>query len=165
MNSRLIWTTIFEDCIKAESSPFTLFSLATTDRNSTPHCRSCVFRSWLFDEKSTGVMTFTTDKRMSKVQELDGNGKFEACFYFAKSNTQFRLSGDTQILLQSSLHPSLSKSSQLSRYSPDDWSIEHKRIWSLLSPRLKLSFSKPPPGSTMTDQYRETFKPINSNQQ
>lgn len=76
------WVPTLELCLSQASTPHT-FTLSTISKNGFPRARTCVFRSWLFNDKSTGVILFTTDLRSQKIQDLQSNdGKFEACFYF-----------------------------------------------------------------------------------
>ena len=53
-------------------------------RDGYPQNRTLVYRGWLFDNKDSSVLTFATDKRMSKYKELLHNDKCEAVFYFSR---------------------------------------------------------------------------------
>ncbi|ANB13853.1 hypothetical protein AWJ20_4804 [Sugiyamaella lignohabitans] len=92
------WTPLLDSCLKAvEKLP--TFTFCTVSHNRIPHARTCVSRGWLFDDKSTGVLVFTTDMRMQKVSDLnETNDAYEACFYFPNKSTQIRLSGFAQLL-------------------------------------------------------------------
>ncbi|RLV89682.1 Uncharacterized protein JA1_005055 [Spathaspora sp. JA1] len=99
------WVSTFNSCIENELSssknnaPFVTFQLATIDDlTGFPHNRTLVYRGWLFDNKSSNVITFTTDKRMSKYQELLTNDKFEAVFYLSSVRKQFRFRGRARII-------------------------------------------------------------------
>ncbi|ODV93766.1 hypothetical protein PACTADRAFT_51521 [Pachysolen tannophilus NRRL Y-2460] len=95
------WVPSFLSSISSEldsEHPFIHFSFATVDSHGSPHVRTVVFRSFLFDNSKTNVLTFCTDKRMKKYKELYENCKFEACFYFSKSKKQFRFSGIAKII-------------------------------------------------------------------
>ncbi|CAN6610370.1 hypothetical protein TRVA0_004S02542 [Trichomonascus vanleenenianus] len=93
------WVPSFTNCVRNVSP--VLFTFSSVSKDGFPHARTCVFRSFLFDDRNTGVLVFTTDRRMSKVEELtSSDGKFEACFYFAKERCQFRFSGFAQLLTQ-----------------------------------------------------------------
>lgn len=85
------WVAPFDESVKAELSvtkndpPFTSFQLATIDSETGyPQNRTLVYRGWLFDNKDSSVLTFATDKRMSKYKELLHNDKCEAVFYFSR---------------------------------------------------------------------------------
>ncbi len=92
------WVPPFKSAISNEGANFIPFSLATISKDGLPKVRTCVFRGFLFDDESTNILTFCTDKRMAKLDELKSNNKYEACFYFGKSNKQYRFSGFTKII-------------------------------------------------------------------
>lgn len=99
------WVSTLDSCI-AQSQQKT-FTFCTISQDNMPKARTCKFRSWLFNDSSTGVVLFTADKRSSKINDLaHQNGKFEACFYFQHHGVQLRLSGFTEIL-SSHQYPSL----------------------------------------------------------
>ncbi|ODQ63354.1 hypothetical protein NADFUDRAFT_84489 [Nadsonia fulvescens var. elongata DSM 6958] len=78
------------------STPFTFCSINPV--NNSPQARTCMFRGWLFDNHNTGVMIFTTDRRMQKYSQLKANSQFESCFYFEELKKQFRMQGFIQFL-------------------------------------------------------------------
>lgn len=110
------WVPTLDLCLSQAPHPHT-FTFGTVSKDGMPRARTCVFRSWLFDDKSTGVLLFTTDLRSGKIDDLRfSDGKFEACFYFNKndltgphtasgsrkspaSSVQIRLSGFAQPLM------------------------------------------------------------------
>ncbi|EGW29862.1 uncharacterized protein SPAPADRAFT_63482, partial [Spathaspora passalidarum NRRL Y-27907] len=99
------WVSTFNSCIDNELSsdknntPFITFQLATVDNISGfPRNRTLVYRGWLFNNKSSNVITFATDKRMNKYQELLANDKFEAVFYFPHVRKQFRFRGRARLI-------------------------------------------------------------------
>jgi len=100
------WIPTFSAALEAEQAakdnkpPFVLFTLATVDKDGFPHNRTMVFRGFLFDNKSNNVLTFCTDRRMKKYEELLANDKFEAVFYFEKIKKQFRLRGRARLIDQ-----------------------------------------------------------------
>lgn len=115
------WVPALDACLSQATRPHT-FTFCTVSRENQPRARTCVLRSWLFDDKNTGVLLFTTDKRSSKVTDLaHNNGNFEACFYFPNTAMQFRLSGFTQVLSLSQ-YPSMlqqpAASASLQSYIP-----------------------------------------------
>lgn len=98
------WVPAFSNALEAElaakdySPPFTTFLFATVDRNGFPHNRTLVYRGYLFENKTNNVLTFTTDKRAGKYQELIDNDKFESVFYFEQARKQFRFRGKARII-------------------------------------------------------------------
>ncbi|CAR30403.1 uncharacterized protein KLTH0H08998g [Lachancea thermotolerans CBS 6340] len=92
------WVPQFIQSWKNHSQPFAPFTFATLDMQSNrPKCRTVIFRDFLFHDKRSNVLTFTTDMRGDKVKEILGSGAetapFEACFYFPSSWEQYRFSG------------------------------------------------------------------------
>lgn len=106
------WIPAFSAAVEAElatkdySPPFTLFTLATVDKEGYPHNRTMIYRGFLFDNKCYNVLTFCTDRRMAKYSELMHNDKFEAVFYFEKIKKQFRFRGHAR-LIDADHHPVL----------------------------------------------------------
>ncbi|KAH3681101.1 hypothetical protein WICPIJ_007933 [Wickerhamomyces pijperi] len=96
------WVPSFRKAIQThrESHPFVAFSFATVDSNNCPHVRTVIDRGFLFDDKKSNILTFTTDIRMDKLRDLSNNGKFEAVFWFEGTNEQFRVSGEAKVLTQ-----------------------------------------------------------------
>ncbi|ABN65591.2 predicted protein [Scheffersomyces stipitis CBS 6054] len=99
------WVPGFTHAVEAEliasenKPPFTPFQLATIDsKTGFPKNRTLVYRGFLFDDKSNSTLTFTTDKRMDKYDELLHNDRFEAVFYFGRTKKQFRFSGRARII-------------------------------------------------------------------
>lgn len=98
------WVPSFSTALESElsakdySPPFTTFLFATVDRNGYPHNRTLVYRGYLFENKTNNVLTFTTDKRAGKYQELIENDKFESVFYFENTRKQFRFRGRARII-------------------------------------------------------------------
>ncbi|KAK6202354.1 pyridoxamine 5'-phosphate oxidase-domain-containing protein [Scheffersomyces amazonensis] len=99
------WVPVFSQSVIAElaatnnSPPFTAFQLSTIDGHTGyPRNRTLVYRGFLFNDKSNSIITCTTDKRMSKYQELQHNDKFECVFYFANIKKQFRFRGRARFI-------------------------------------------------------------------
>lgn len=98
------WVPAFVSAMEAEIAandnhpPFTTFQFATVTKTGFPHNRTLVSRGFLFDDKSTNVLTFCTDKRAEKYGELLANDRFEAVFYFEKARKQFRLRGRARVI-------------------------------------------------------------------
>ncbi|CAK9442381.1 uncharacterized protein LODBEIA_P61240 [Lodderomyces beijingensis] len=107
------WVQLLNSCVTEELAatnhkpPFTSFQLATIDSETGyPNNRTLIFRGWLFDNKSSNVITFTTDKRMTKYQELLANDKVDAVFWFSNIRKQVRLRGQAKLLDQDH-HPNV----------------------------------------------------------
>lgn len=103
-NSMAPWVPTFNQAVENEliakknEPPFITFQLATIGKTGFPRNRTLVYRGWLFGNKSSNVITFTTDRRSAKYQELEENDKFEAVFYFEKLKKQFRFRGSARII-------------------------------------------------------------------
>ncbi|KAB8285311.1 pyridoxamine 5'-phosphate oxidase-domain-containing protein [Yarrowia lipolytica] len=93
------WVPEFERVFnfKKHEGPL-LFTLATVDQQNRPRARTCVCRGWLFNSRNTGVLLFTTDRRMDKTSQLAENDAFEAVFYSEAHHAQFRIQGFAKLL-------------------------------------------------------------------
>lgn len=100
------WVPSFRKAISThmESHPFVTFSFATVDSNNCPRVRTVIYRDFLFNDKKTNILTFTTDIRMDKLKDLSNNGKFEAVFWFEGTNEQFRVCGEAHVLTQDNVN-------------------------------------------------------------
>lgn len=184
------WVPAFTNAVtrQLETASFITFSFATVDSNGAPKVRTCVYRGFIFNDKKTNVITFTTDIRMEKFEHLKTNPKFEACFWFPATNEQFRVSGDAKLLTMNNtttfnhelgnyplISPNVIKqySSSLdlsntehhntsapSNPSPQEWESELKGKWEDLSRNLKSSFRKPEPGSIITPEKQKLLDSI-----
>ncbi|KAI3404590.2 hypothetical protein KGF56_002585 [Candida oxycetoniae] len=110
-NYQAPWVTILNSCINNELTatdhqpPFITCQLATIDTNTGyPNNRTLVYRGWLFNNKSSNVLTFTTDKRSQKYNELLKEDKVEVVFWFSHIRKQIRFKGKARIL-DSEHHP------------------------------------------------------------
>ncbi|CUM66537.1 uncharacterized protein PRCAT00004205001 [Priceomyces carsonii] len=98
------WVPIFRNSLEAELAAnsnkplFTSFQLATVDFHGLPRNRTLVYRGFLFEQENTNVITFTTDKRMKKYEELLNNDRYEAVFYFLNLKYQFRFRGRARMI-------------------------------------------------------------------
>lgn len=98
------WIPTFKSATEAELTanendpPFITFQFATVDARGFPHVRTLVYRGFLFDDRTSNVITCVTDKRTNKYKELLTNDKFEAVFYFPKIRKQFRFRGMARII-------------------------------------------------------------------
>lgn len=184
------WVPAFTNAVtrQLETASFITFSFATVDSNGAPKVRTCVYRGFIFNDKKTNVITFTTDIRMDKFEHLKSNPKFEACFWFPATNEQFRVSGEAKLLTMNNtttfnhelgnyplISPNVIKqySSSLdlsntehhntsapSNPSPQEWESELKGKWEDLSRNLKSSFRKPEPGSIITPEKQKLLDSI-----
>ncbi|KGT64829.1 hypothetical protein MEM_05258 [Candida albicans L26] len=165
------WVAPFDESVKAELSvtkndpPFTSFQLATIDSETGyPQNRTLVYRGWLFDNKDSSVLTFATDKRMSKYKELLHNDKCEAVFYFSRIKKQFRLRARARVIDEQNppldLINVLNQEEETERQISTDITQELNRQWSNLSKSLKKSFKKPPPKSVMSDENAKLISSI-----
>lgn len=158
------WVPAFRNALEGEKTanqgkpPFTTFMLATVDSQGYPHNRTLVFRGFLFNDKSNSVITFTTDKRLSKYAELQANDKFEAVFYFERLKKQFRFRGRARIIDDStkptvdlsSIQPKTILENNVYQSSDDEDDEDDDEILSIniTSSRSSLEPTKPPTTDT-----------------
>ncbi|MEL6326944.1 MAG: Npun_F5749 family FMN-dependent PPOX-type flavoprotein [Cyanobacteria bacterium J06626_23] len=107
------------------------FQLATLGENDQPANRTVVFRGFVAPPVAavTGhSLKFVTDGRSQKIHQMAQNPWAEACWYFAKTREQFRLSGLLHHI-PSGGNPALRRAS-----------------WQALSPSAQAQFGRPEPG-------------------
>lgn len=96
------WVSIFKNQIKAQlelqEEPFISFQVSSIGLDGFPKNRTVVYRGFLFNDETNNVLTFTTDKRSEKYQELIHNDKFEAVFNLIGTRRQFRFKGFARII-------------------------------------------------------------------
>ncbi|KAK9390495.1 pyridoxamine 5'-phosphate oxidase-domain-containing protein [Lipomyces mesembrius] len=146
------------------SYPFTLSTVSITEYvdNITaehktlirPHGRTCMFRGFAFSPNS-GILSVTTDKRMPKFGQLSSNktvGTFEACFYFAHNDKQFRFAGTSKLVYLTSEQQVILYDAAEDKVEAASNEIEAEfyKAWNSLSPMMRLSFCKPDPGTELT---------------
>ncbi|KAK9465618.1 pyridoxamine 5'-phosphate oxidase-domain-containing protein [Lipomyces arxii] len=171
------WVSMFRSTMLQETStdevaagelppyPFTLATVSTTIQNDPltstsqkrvlPHARICMLRGFA-GSATSGILVTTTDKRMLKYAQLsdyDNDGVFEACFWFAKSKSQYRMSGASRLIVQKEgelfvVDPTAGSEEPAS----EDYAKEFNNVWDNLSTSMKLSFIKPPPGTEFTQE-------------
>ena len=80
--------SVMSDLNKAHLPYCKYVQLATMNRDGTPRVRTVVFRDFV-DE----TLSFVTDGRSQKVEELQHQSIVEVVWYFQGSREQFRLRG------------------------------------------------------------------------
>ncbi len=73
--------------------------LATINAQQRPCNRTIVFRGFC---EPNSQLQFVTDVRSSKVAQIAQNPWAEACWYFSKTREQFRITGQLQLITESS---------------------------------------------------------------
>ncbi|SCU89307.1 LAFA_0E17194g1_1 [Lachancea sp. 'fantastica'] len=111
------WVPQFTQSLKNHSQSFTPFYFATVDPlTNKPKCRTVIFRDFLFHDKRSNVLTFTTDLRGDKVKEIlaanSDTAPFEACFYFPSTWEQYRFSGKCFVVSHQQAPPISAKYNQ-----------------------------------------------------
>ncbi|GME83405.1 unnamed protein product [Ambrosiozyma monospora] len=135
--------------VENETEPFITFGFSNISEDGRPKTRTCVLRGFLFDDRKTNILLFTTDKRSPKYKDILKNNFYESCFNFTKTRKQFRLSGVVKVIsndLQPALDiytdpkPPLFKSdTEVLEYNHfPRQSINDKLNFKLLSPELEV---------------------------
>ena len=125
--------------------------LATVNTNGAPANRTLVFRGFL---AGTNHLTFVTDTRSEKVEQISHNSQGEACWYFPKTREQFRIAG--RLSLIDHQHGDLAL--QGSRYA----------AWQALSEAARTQFTWAPPGqpkeaaSTLNGTILDPIDPVSN---
>ena len=117
--------------------------LATVRPDGTPANRTVVFRGFLPDSNQ---LMFICDRRSEKIDQLIQNPNAEACWYFATTREQFRLSGQRQIITAD---------------TPTDspLGVARQQLWQRISDNARDQFAWPEPKATRTHDDPDTFSP------
>eukprot|EP00193_Tetraselmis_chui_P001462 CAMPEP_0177761372 /NCGR_PEP_ID=MMETSP0491_2-20121128/5768_1 /TAXON_ID=63592 /ORGANISM="Tetraselmis chuii, Strain PLY429" /LENGTH=209 /DNA_ID=CAMNT_0019277339 /DNA_START=33 /DNA_END=662 /DNA_ORIENTATION=- len=112
----------------------TYVQVATVRPNGRPANRTVVFRGFLWD---TERLTFVTDTRSDKVEEVAGNPYCEVAWYFPNSREQYRIQGTLDII----------------GASCDDSKLAKARVsaWKNMSDAGRTQFAWPQPGLPRPD--------------
>jgi pyridoxamine 5'-phosphate oxidase len=103
--------------------------LATINKNGAPANRTLVFRGFL---AGTNHLTFVTDTRSEKAEQINHNSQGEVCWYFPKTREQFRIAGRLYLIDHQHRNTDL----QASRCA----------TWQALSDAARAQFTWAPPG-------------------
>ncbi len=139
MSETLWWPALVVALHRNRHAPFARFvQMATVRADGRPANRTIVFRGFLND---THRLTFVTDQRSTKVAELEHAPWCEICWYFPVTHEQFRISGPTTLV----------------RESTQDSALRDARrdSWRDLTEPIRLSFTWPQPG-----EHRDGLAPF-----
>jgi len=105
---------------------------------------------------TSDAMVITTDSRSQKVEEITKNSNIELVWWFEPIGQQFRITGRAHLYF-SSAQLSNNENFPANRLAPKsaksfDWESERLRIWRKMSPALRASFLRPPPGQELTER-------------
>ncbi|GLC37496.1 hypothetical protein PLESTB_001753700 [Pleodorina starrii] len=104
--------------------------LATVREDGRPANRTVVFRGFLSDDDDS--LTFVTDSRSRKVQEVAANPAAEVAWYFPQTREQYRIAGNLVIVDSASADSALQQA--------------RTRTWSAMSDGGRQQFGWPQPG-------------------
>lgn len=138
-----IWRSLLARALhKNRSLPASrYFQLATIRADQRPANRTVVYRGFLGE---TDQLKIITDLRSAKAAQIQQLAWGEACWYFAKTREQFRLSG---------------KLSLINAVDPDaDLQKARHTTWQDLSDAARLQFAGPHPGQARTED-NQAFSP------
>ncbi|KAK7695208.1 hypothetical protein QCA50_002398 [Cerrena zonata] len=158
----------FQALTKALSLPEnkgkTIYQLATVDSHNIPHVRSVGHRDFLIPKTypAVPVLLATTDVRAAKVTQSLSNSVAELAWWLEGSQDQFRIAGKVTIIPAPS-HPfhtmnAIPKGSAIhfldeggDKDHPGkyDWEKKRREVYDSMSPYLKASWTRPPPGSAI----------------
>ncbi|GIL57782.1 hypothetical protein Vafri_12929 [Volvox africanus] len=104
--------------------------LATVRQDGRPANRTVVFRGFLADDDDS--LTFVTDSRSRKVQELAVNPAAEVAWYFPQTREQYRIAGNLVVIDAAHVDNALLEA--------------RARVWSAMSESGRQQFGWPHPG-------------------
>lgn len=121
------------------SQPFCRFlQLATLRTDGTPANRTIVFRGFLDTLAAQGnQLTFISDRRSEKTQQIQQNPDVEICWYFTKTREQFRISGQMTIVTAEATTAEL-------KYA-------RRQTWQKISEKARQQFDWPHPKAARTE--------------
>lgn len=138
-----LWRSLLARAIhKNRSLPASrYFQLATIRADQRPANRTVVYRGFLGE---TDQLKIITDLRSAKAAQIQQLAWGEACWYFAKTREQFRLSGKLTLINAAYPNADLKKARQTT--------------WQDLSDAARLQFAWPHPGQARSED-NEAFSP------
>lgn len=96
------WVPIFKTHLSTQmeiqAENYIPYQLSTIGLDGFPKNRTVVHRGFLFDDETNSVLTFTTDKRMGKYDEILADDRIEAVFNMMGAKRQFRFKGRAKII-------------------------------------------------------------------
>lgn len=117
------------------------FQLATVRANGKPANRTMAFRGFLDDSQE---VTFVTDHRTEKLEEINNKNWAEICWYFTESREQYRIGGEMTVIDTETSDKSLQEA--------------RKKAWDDQSPNTRKWYAQPHPGKPR-DQPDEKYDP------
>merc|ERR1739848_432140 len=108
--------------------------LATVREDGKPANRTIVYRGFLND--TSHKLTFVTDKRSKKIDELNANPFVELCWYFPQTREQYRIAGKMAVVKVDEQDQSMLKA--------------RERAWTRMSDSGRSQFAWPHPGQRRT---------------
>ncbi|RGB43931.1 pyridoxamine 5'-phosphate oxidase-domain-containing protein [Rhizophagus diaphanus] len=117
-----------------------------------PANRAVVFRGFIKDKEDSfesDLLYVTTDVRSSKVEQLSSNSGFEICWWFPKTQDQFRLTGNACVFSSDSSINSKFPFAKLSSYFPTanfNWDEKLEYYFKQISDQLRADLTRPTPG-------------------
>lgn len=126
------WSQLLKSSLEANASlPYSKYvQLATVKPDGRPANRTVVFRGFMQDDETS--LTFVTDRRSRKVQEVHLSPYGEACWYLPVTREQFRLSGQLRIVGSDN--------------NEEQWMAARRRAWAAMSSAGRSQFTWPTPG-------------------
>ncbi len=126
-----VWrTSLVLALYQNRSAPASRFvQLATVRADGRPANRTVVFRGFW---KDTPQITFVSDARSLKVQELRQSSWAEVCWYFPNTHEQFRIGGPVAVIGDDA--------------SDGDLAVAREHAWRELGEPVRMSFNWPAPG-------------------
>jgi pyridoxamine 5'-phosphate oxidase len=99
-----LWRSVLDEALyqNRELAYARYFQLATVRQDGRPANRTVVFRGFL--PNSNQLMTIS-DRRSSKISQIQQTSWAEICWYFPETREQFRLSGSLNLVDQHDINP------------------------------------------------------------
>ncbi|PNH10698.1 hypothetical protein TSOC_002538 [Tetrabaena socialis] len=125
------WRSHIERSLKKNKHlAYSRYVQLATVRDGRPANRTVVFRGFL--DQASDALTFVTDSRSRKVQEVAANPAAEVAWYFPATREQYRIAGDLTVVDGRTAEGALQEA--------------RHRVWSSMSEGGRQQFGWPHPG-------------------
>ncbi|KZW00494.1 hypothetical protein EXIGLDRAFT_721269 [Exidia glandulosa HHB12029] len=119
------------------------YSLATVE-DKIPRVRTVVHRTFLGQDTPAPLLVTTTDVRTPKSAQIADNWNTEICWWIEPTQEQWRITGNA-LLVPHSKH-----TGRIGELPPGyDWTEERQRTFNTVSGRIRASFCRPVPGTSL----------------
>uniref|UniRef100_A0A0W0FXB7 Pyridoxamine 5'-phosphate oxidase Alr4036 family FMN-binding domain-containing protein n=1 Tax=Moniliophthora roreri TaxID=221103 RepID=A0A0W0FXB7_MONRR len=155
------WKTVISDAL-SKYPRSVVFQLATMDDTNPlePQVRSHIFRGFITPPSSTSkhlpvLLLTSTDIRTPKVKQMMANPHVQIHWYIEDTREQFRIAGLGRIIPSPEYKYLCTGDSKVLAEEGFDWEAKRVSVFKSLSPHMRASWCRPPPGSILENPEEE----------